>query len=64
MHHSFASYGLILAITAAALVHLRLFDFAARPGGLLYFGAYLVVGILVLVAFLTYGTGNEKSATG
>jgi hypothetical protein len=61
LHHSFASAGLILAITAAAVFHLRLFDFLGRPGGLLYFGAYLAVGALVLIAFLTKGTGDEPS---
>jgi hypothetical protein len=61
LHHSFAAYGLILAITAAALVHLRLFDFVGRPGGLVYFGAYLAVGILVLVAFRKYGTGDDAA---
>lgn len=58
LHHSFASFGLIVTITAAAVVHLRLFDFLRRPGGLLYFAAYLAVGVLVLAAFRTYGTGG------
>jgi len=38
-------YSLIVAITAAALVNLGEFDFAARPGGLLYFGAYVAAAI-------------------
>ncbi|HSL42733.1 MAG TPA: hypothetical protein VK897_04825 [Anaerolineales bacterium] len=57
LHHGYASYGLIIFITAAALVYLRLFDFAARPGGLLYFGAYLIVGIPLIFAFRRMGTG-------
>jgi hypothetical protein len=57
LHHAYASYGLIVAITAAALWNLRLFDFAARPGGLLYIGAYLVVGLPLLYAFYRLGTG-------
>ena len=57
LHHAFASYGLIVAITAAALVNLRLFDFAERPGGLLYIGAYLIVGLPLLFAFYRFGTG-------
>lgn len=61
LHHTFASYGLILTITAAGLVHLRLFDFVGRPGGLIYFGAYLAVGILGLIAFRTRGTGTRAT---
>jgi len=57
LHHSYASYGLILTITAAALVNLRLFDFNGRPGGLLYFAAYFVVGIPLFFAFRNLGTG-------
>lgn len=56
-HHAFASYGLIVFITIAAFVYIRLFDFAQRPGGLLYFGAYLGVGIPLLFAFRKFGTG-------
>jgi hypothetical protein len=50
---------LILFITAAAFVYLRLFDFAVRPGGLAYFGAYLAVGIPLLIIFLRSGTGTR-----
>jgi len=42
--------GLILPITVAAIVNLGQFDFAARPGGLVYFGAYL--GTLIVTVFL------------
>jgi hypothetical protein len=56
--HSIASYGLIVFITIAAFVYLRLFDFASKPGGLLYFAAYLGVGIPLLFIFRKYGTGN------
>jgi hypothetical protein len=58
LHHSFAAYGLIVFITAAAFMYIRLFDFAAHPGGLAYFGAYLVVGIPLLFVFRKYGTGR------
>jgi hypothetical protein len=60
LHHSLASYGLIFFITTAAFVYLHLFDFAAKPGGLLYFGAYLVVGIPLLFAFRRLGTGKME----
>ncbi len=56
--HAIASYGLIVFITAAAFVYIRLFDFASKPGGLLYIGAYLAVGIPLIFIFRKYGTGN------
>lgn len=57
LHHAFASYGLIVFITAAAFINLPLFDFSQHPGGLLYFGAYLIVGIPLAFLFRKYGTG-------
>lgn len=57
LHHSFAAYGLIVFITLAAFIYLPLFDFPQRPGGLLYFGAYLLVGIPLAFLFRKYGTG-------
>lgn len=44
---------LIVAILAAALVNLNKFDFANRPGGLIYLGAYLTV-LIVILATLAY----------
>ena len=58
LHHSFAAYGLIVFITAAAFIYLGLFNFAERPVGLLYFGAYLIVGTPLAFAFRKYGTGR------
>ncbi len=58
LHHAFAAYGLILFITLAGFVYIGLFDFFARPGGLAYFGAYLIVGIPLLFVFRRYGTGG------
>ena len=57
--HAIASYGLIIFITLAAFVNLPLFDFAAKPGGLLYFAAYLAVGIPLLFTFRKSGTGTR-----
>jgi len=56
--HGIAAYGLILFITFAALRYIGLFDFAARPGGLAYFGAYFLVGIVLLFIFRKFGTGS------
>jgi hypothetical protein len=60
LHHSIASYGLIVAITLAAFINLKLFDFVNQPGGLLYFGAYLAVGIPLLFVFFKLGTGSTQ----
>lgn len=59
LNYGFSQYGLIIFITAAALFYLPLFDFAARPGGLLYFGAYLVVGVILIDQFRRLGTGAD-----
>lgn len=64
LHHAFASYGLIVFITLAAFVYLQAFDFVHRPGGLLYFAAYLVVGIPLLFVFRRLGTGAPVSSGG
>ncbi len=58
LNYGFLAYGLIFFITFAAFVYIRLFDFAAHPGGLLYFGAYFAVGIVFLFYFRKYGTGG------
>jgi hypothetical protein len=57
LHHSIASYGLIVFITIAAFVYIRLFDFSTKPAGLLYFIAYLAVGIPLIFVFRNLGTG-------
>jgi len=57
LSHGFNSYGLIIFITAAALYYFRLFDLAAKPGGILYYGAYLGVALVFLANFRKYGTG-------
>jgi hypothetical protein len=58
LHHAFASFALIVLVSAAAFVYIGLFDFADRPGGLLYFAAYLIVGIPLLFTFRKLGTGS------
>lgn len=60
LHHSIASYGLIVFITIAAFIYIGLFDFSTRPGGLLYFFAYLVVGIPLIFVFKNLGTGTRS----
>ena len=43
---------LIIPITVAAIVNLKLFDFTARPGGLLYFAAYIGTFITTVALLL------------
>jgi hypothetical protein len=43
----------IVLITVAALAFLGEFDFAQRPGGLIYFGIYLIVGIATVLVLVT-----------
>ncbi len=54
LNYGVAAYGFIVAITLAAFVYIHLFDFAEQPGGLLYFGAYLIVGIPLFFVLLRY----------
>lgn len=54
---------LIIVITAAALVHIGLFDFGTRPLGLLYFAAYIVVGIAAAVLVARHRADRRALAT-
>jgi len=55
--HAYGSYSLIVLITAAALVFIGQFDFAARPTQAFYIGVYLAVGAVVGAYLVRYGTG-------
>lgn len=59
LNFSYGAYGLIVAITLAALLNLGAFDFAARPGGLVYIGVYVIVAAVALWQMLRYGTGGH-----
>ena len=58
-HHAFAALGLVVIITIAALVYLRLFDFAQHPFRIAYFAAYLLSGFFQVLLILRYGTGRR-----
>ena len=58
LNHSLAALGLIVFITIAAFIYIGLFDFVSRPGGALYFLAYLIVGIPLLFVIRRFGTGT------
>jgi hypothetical protein len=50
---------LILTILAAAIVNLDKFDFSARPGGLIYIGAYVIV-LAVLLPILYWSRSGSS----
>jgi hypothetical protein len=60
LHHALASSGLLVMITIATFVYIDRFNFAERPLGLLYIGAYVVVGVVVGIVMLIYGTGVRQ----
>jgi hypothetical protein len=62
--HMYASWGLILFITLAALVFIGAFDLAARPGQWIYLGIYVAVGAVTASYMLGGGTGKAAAATG
>ncbi len=64
LHYAFAAFGLVLMITLAALWNIELFDFASRPGGLVYIGIYLVVGLVSVLYFIFFGTGGKLAEKG
>lgn len=52
---------LVVPIIAASLANLGSFDFSARPGGLIYIGAYVLTA--VLAAFSVWWYRSSRSAT-
>jgi hypothetical protein len=61
LNHVDASYVLVIFITAAIFVYLRIFDFGIKPGQLIYVGAYFLVGVPTLLVLLSEGTGLRKA---
>lgn len=61
-----AGLGLLIPILIAALLHLGQFDFANRPGGLLYIGAYVaaLVAVIFILAVYRRQPVNYVGATG
>lgn len=54
---------LIVPITGAALLNIGVFDFGARPAGIIYFAAYIVTGVLVAI-ILTRDRAWRSEASG
>jgi hypothetical protein len=61
LNHAYAAYGLVIFITAAIFVYINIFDFANKPGQLIYVGAYFLVGIPIFFVFLKAGTGLRQN---
>lgn len=57
LNHAYASYALVIFITAAIFVYLRVFDLIGKPGQFIYVGAYFLVGIPIFLVLLREGTG-------
>ena len=60
LNHAYASYALVIFITAAIFAYFGLFDFANKPGQLIYVGAYFLVGLPILLVLLKEGTGLRQ----
>ena len=60
LNHGYASYGALVFITVAALAFIGRFDFAHRPTQFIYIGIYVLVGAVVGVYLLRYGTGRDQ----
>lgn len=61
LNHAYASYALVIFITAAIFAYIGVFDFANKPGQLIYTGAYFLVGIPILLVLLKEGTGRRQA---
>jgi len=61
LSYAFLAFGLIVMVTAAAFVYLRLFNFHRHPGEYAYFGAYLLAAVISVFYFWRRGTGNPAS---
>jgi energy-converting hydrogenase Eha subunit A len=61
LNHAYAAYALVIFISLAIFVYIGIFDFANRPGQLIYVGAYFLVGIPILAVLLREGTGLRQA---
>ena len=59
MSHLFASWPLLFIITVATLVYIGQFDFANKPGQMLYLGTYLLVAAMTGAYLVKNGTGGK-----
>ena len=60
LNHAYASYALVIFITAAIFAYFSLFDFGLKPGQLIYVGAYFLVGIPIFFVLWREGSGLRR----
>ena len=60
---TFAQMGLylVIPITVAAIAHIGVFDFSARPGGLIYIGLYVFTAVLAIASVIWYRRRGERA---
>jgi len=63
LNHGYTSYGLLVFITVAAIIYIGQFDFVARPTQAIYIGIYVLVGTVIGIYLLRYGSGAEPPAS-
>ena len=61
LNHAYASYALVIFITAAIFAYFGLFEFGLKPGQLIYVGAYFLVGIPIFFVLWREGTGLRRA---
>jgi hypothetical protein len=61
LNHAYAEYGLVVFITLAIFAYISIFDFANKPGQLIYVSAYFLVGVPILFVLLKFGTGLRQN---
>ena len=61
LNHAYATYALVIFITAAIFAYINIFDFANKQGQLIYVGAYFLVGVPVFFALRKAGTGLRQN---
>jgi hypothetical protein len=59
LNHAYAHYGLLVFITAAALVFIDRFDFSGRPTQVIYIAVYVIVALVTGIALIRHGSGRE-----
>lgn len=60
LSHGYLSYGSIVIITLGEIIYFRAFNFAQFPLQVVFFLAYILVGIVVAIMFAKYGTGFPR----
>lgn len=61
LNHAYASYALVIFITAAIFAYFGLFDFGLKPGQLIYVSAYFLIGIPIFFVLWREGTGLRRA---